>query len=215
MENLMVCLNAILPLLCIMLLGYTARRMGMLGDGEVIKMNSIGFFFFMPCLLFDSVYSADLSGAVDIKLLAFAAVAIVLVFLISLAVAVRKVEGGKKQSVVVMGIFRSNCALVGLHVVKSLMPGADISIAAILLAVVAPVNNLLGVVCMSIFSDKKHSPLHVLLDIIKNPLMLGCVFGVIFALFGWRLPKFVESLVSDISAMSSPLSSNTLEIYFA
>jgi len=205
MENLMVCLNAILPLLCIMLLGYTARRMGMLGDGEVIKMNSIGFFFFMPCLLFDSVYSADLSGAVDIKLLAFAAVAIVLVFLISLAVAVRKVEGGKKQSVVVMGIFRSNCALVGLHLVKSLMPGADISAAAILVVVVATVNNLLGVVCMSIFSDKKHSPLHVLWDIIKNPLMLGCIIGVIFALFGWRLPKFMESLVSDISAMSSPL----------
>ena len=117
----------------------------------------------------------------------------------------RKVEGGKKQSVVVMGIFRSNCALVGLHLVKSLMPGADISAAAILVVVVATVNNLLGVVCMSIFSDKKHSPLHVLWDIIKNPLMLGCIIGVIFALFGWRLPKFMESLVSDISAMSSPL----------
>lgn len=205
MENLMVCLNAILPLLCIMLLGYCARRMGMLGDNEVIKMNSIGFFFFMPCLLFDSVYSADLSGAVDIKLLVFAAAAIVLVFLVSLAVAVRKVEGGKKQSVVVMGIFRSNCALVGLHLVKSLMPGMDISAAAILVVVVATVNNLLGVVCMSIFSDKKHSPLHVLWDIIKNPLMLGCIIGVIFALFGWHLPKFMESLVSDISAMSSPL----------
>lgn len=205
MENLVVCLNAILPLLCIMLLGYGARRMGMLGDEEVIKMNSIGFFFFMPCLLFDSVYSADLSGALDIKLMAFAAAAIVLAFLVSLAVTVRKVEGSKKQSVVVMGIFRSNCALVGLHLVKSLMPGADISVAAILVVVVATVNNLLGVVCMSIFSDTKHKIWDVILDIIKNPLMIGCFLGIIFALFGWRLPVFMESLVSDISAMSSPL----------
>lgn len=205
MENLVVCLNAVLPLLCIMLLGYGARRMGMLGDEEVIKMNSIGFFFFMPCLLFDSVYSADLSGAIDIKLMAFAATAIVLVFLVALAVAVRRVEGSKRQSVVVMGIFRSNCALVGLHLVKSLMPGVDISVAAILVVVVATVNNLLGAVCMSIFSDTKHKLWDVILDIIKNPLVIGCFLGIIFALFGWRLPVFMESLVSDISAMSSPL----------
>ena len=205
MENLVVCLNAVLPLLCIMLLGYVARRMGMLGDSEVIKMNSIGFFFFMPCLLFDNVYSADLRGALDIKLIVFAAVAIVLVFLASLALAVRKVEGSKRQSVVVMGIFRSNCALVGLHLVKSLMPGMDISVAAILVVVAATVNNLLGVVCMSIFSDTKHKIGEVILDVIKNPLMIGCFMGIIFAAFGWRLPKFMETLVSDISDMSSPL----------
>jgi len=137
--------------------------------------------------------------------MAFAAAAIVLAFLASLAVTVRRVEGSKKQSVVVMGIFRSNCALVGLHLVKSLMPGADISVAAILVVVVATVNNLLGVVCMSIFSDTKHKVWDVILDIIKNPLMIGCFLGIIFALFGWRLPVFMESLVSDISAMSSPL----------
>ena len=205
MENLIVCLNAVLPILCIMLLGYVARRMGMLGDNEVIRMNSIGFFFFMPCLLFDSVYSADLSGALDIKLLVFAAAAITLTFLVSLAVTVRKVDGSKKQSVVVMGIFRSNCALVGLHLVKSLMPGMDISVAAILVAVVATVNNLLGVVCMSIFSDKKHSVVDTVLDIVKNPLMIGCFLGMVFAFFGWRLPVFMEKLVSDISAVSSPL----------
>lgn len=205
MENLVVCLNAVLPLLCFMLLGYCARKMGMLGDHEVIKMNSIGFFFFMPCLLFDSVYTADLSGALDVKLMIFAAAAIVVVFLASLALALRKVEGGKKQSVVIIGIFRSNCALVGLHLVKSLLPGADISVAAVLMAVVVTVNIILSVVCMSIFSDTKHKAGGVILQVIKNPLVIGCALGIVFALFHWRLPVFLENLVGDISDMSSPL----------
>lgn len=205
MENLVICLNAVLPLLCIMLLGYCARRMGMLGDSEVIRMNSIGFFFFVPCLLFDSVYSADLSGAADIKLMIFAAATVALPFFAAHFIIVRKVEGKKKQSVAIMGIFRSNCALVGMHMVKSLMPGADISVAAILITVVAIVNNFFGVICMSIFSEQKNSARDVVLNIIKNPLLISCFAGIIFAYFGWRLPTFAESLVSDIADMSSPL----------
>ena len=96
MENLMVCLNAILPLLCIMLLGYAARRMGMLSDGEVIKMNSIGFFFFMPCLLFDSVYSADLSGAVAIENHRVVCYNIILIKYIMLAVCASEPNSGRK-----------------------------------------------------------------------------------------------------------------------
>ena len=62
MENLIVCLNAVLPLLVTMLLGYAARRMGKLGEQEILRMNNVAFFFFMPCLLFDNVYKADISG---------------------------------------------------------------------------------------------------------------------------------------------------------
>ena len=156
MENLIVCLNAILPLLVTMLLGYAARRMGKLGEQEILRMNNVAFFFFMPCLLFDNVYKADISGILNGKLLLFTAVSLLVIFIAGYFYTVRNFREKADQSVILMGIFRSNCAILGLPLVKSLMPGADISVAAILVAVVATVNNVLAVLCLSIFSGKKH-----------------------------------------------------------
>lgn len=205
MENLIVCLNAVLPLLVTMLLGYAARRMGKLGEEEILRMNNVAFFFFMPCLLFDSIYKADISGALNPKLLVFTVLSLVLVFVVGYVFTVRNFREKADQSVVLMGIFRSNCAILGLPLVKSLMPGADISVAAILVVVVATVNNVLAVLCISIFSGKKHRPVDVLIDLVKNPLLIGSVAGIIFACFGWRLPGFAETVIRDLSNMSSPL----------
>ena len=205
MENLRVCLNAVLPLLLTMLLGYSARRMGKLGEKEILRMNSTAFFFFMPCLLFNSVYTADLSTALNIKLMVFTAVGLVLVFVGGLIVTLKCFEGKDRQSVILMGIFRSNCALLGFPLIKSLVPGTDISTAAIIIVEVATINNIFAVLCMSIFSGTKHSVGDVLKDLVKNPLLIGSMVGIVFALFGWKLPGFVESVVSDLSDMSSPL----------
>ena len=205
MENLIVCLNAVLPLLVTMLLGYAARRMGKLGEQEILRMNNVAFFFFMPCLLFDNVYKADISGILNGKLLLFTAVSLLVIFIAGYFYTVRNFREKADQSVILMGIFRSNCAILGLPLVKSLMPGADISVAAILVAVVATVNNVLAVLCLSIFSGKKHSVVQVILDLIKNPLIVGSAAGILFSFMGWRLPAFAEKVVSDLSQMSSPL----------
>ena len=205
MENLLVCLNAVLPLLVTMLLGYAARCMGKLGEKEVLRMNNVGFFFFMPCLLFDSVYKADISAAMDMKLFVFTSLSLILIFAVGYYYTVRNFREKADQSVILMGIFRSNCAILGLPLVKSLMPGADISVAAILVVVVATVNNVLAVLCISLFSGKKHSVADVLFDLVKNPLLIGSALGVLFACFGWRLPGFAEKVISDLSQMSSTL----------
>lgn len=205
MENLIVCLNAVLPLLLTMLLGYAARRMGKLGEKEILRMNSVGFFFFLPCLLFDNIYTADLAHALDMKLIVYTAIALTVIFCASLLFTLRRFEGKDKQGVIHMGIFRSNCAILGLPLVESLVPGADISAAAILVVIVASINNVFAVLCMSIFSGKKHGPLDVLKDLAKNPLLVGSVLGMVFAVFGWKLPTSVASVIGDLSDMSSPL----------
>lgn len=206
MENLIVCLNAVFPLLATMLLGYVARRMGKLGDNEIFRVNNVAFFFFMPCLLFDSVYKADISSALNPKLIAYITVSLIIIFSAGLFYSIRKFRERADQSAVLMGIFRSNCAILGLPLVKSLMPaGADISVAAIVIVVVAVVNNVLAVLSISIFSGQKKSVAGVLLGLIKNPLLIGSAVGIVFACFGWRLPGAVEKVVSDLSQMSSTL----------
>ena len=45
----------------------------------------------------------------------------------------------------------------------------------------------------------------LLTGIIKNPLIIGCVIGIIFFLFNISLPIVIERAVSDVSKIASPL----------
>ena len=68
-----VCLNAVVPIFLIMALGCLARHLGAIKREDVPKLNRLLFRYFMPVMLFYNIYTSDLSGAVQPKLLIFAA----------------------------------------------------------------------------------------------------------------------------------------------
>ena len=70
--NFVACLDAVLPIFGLILLGYAAKCMGLLDRGDVRKMNKVFFRFFLPVMLFYSLYSSDLSHAVQPGLIAYA-----------------------------------------------------------------------------------------------------------------------------------------------
>ena len=71
MENILLCTNAVLPSVLIMALGFLARKMNMLHDGEVLKMNKVTFNLLLPFMVFNSIYKADIASAVNPKLIGF------------------------------------------------------------------------------------------------------------------------------------------------
>ena len=59
MDNFLLCLNAILPLLLLMLLGYGLRRSGMISHEGFSAMDKLCFRILIPAMLFSNVYHAD------------------------------------------------------------------------------------------------------------------------------------------------------------
>ena len=85
---------------------------------------------------------------------------------------------------------------------------------SVLLAVVVPMYNVLAVIILETYSDKHDSVGHVLLDVAKNPLILGSLCGIIFLIFGWKLPPLIESVVNSMSGVGSPMMLFLLGAFF-
>lgn len=47
--------------------------------------------------------------------------------------------------------------------------------------------------------------IQIILDIIKNPLIISSVLGIIFSLLGIRLPTAVDTTVQDLAKLSTPI----------
>lgn len=214
MNIFIVCLEAVLPIFILMLVGYAARRSGIINERDVRRTNAIIFRTFMPVLLFESIYSSDFESAVNLRLIIFSVLAVLVMIGLCIGFVLLTEKDKSRHGVMIQGLYRSNFALVGIPVAEALMRGGDISVVAVLLAAVVPVFNIAAVVILEGFGGRKINVRHMLLDVAKNPLIIASVLGLVFLALDIRLPKVVMTVVEDMSDAAGPIALFLLGAFF-
>lgn len=92
--------------------------------------------------------------------------------------------------------------MLGLSLLINLYGIESIGIPSLLAATVLPLFNVLAVATLEIFRRGQIEPGKVLVEIIKNPFIIGVLIGIIFSLLHIKLPFFVESTISSISSIA-------------
>jgi len=203
MESFLVCFRAVAPLFFIMALGYLAQRTGIVPRESVPKLNKIGFRFFIPFTLFYNIYTSDTSHAIQPKLLLFSLFAVLGEYALAVVYVLLTEKDPEKQGVKIQGIYRSNFVLVGLPLASALVEGADLGPVALMVVIIVPLFNALAVITLEVFHGKKPDLGRVLLNIAKNPLIVGSAVGLVFLLTHLRLPVVLESTIRQISPVSN------------
>lgn len=224
MDTLIFALNAILPIILLILLGYLLKKKGFLDEGWFKKGNKLIFRVCLPCLLFINVYNIESFTAINWSVVVYSEVAIFAVFFIGLVMVRLAVPDHRQKGVILQCVFRSNFAIIGLPLAESLGGPEGKGIAAVLSAFSIPTFNILAVIALTMFLDgedgHKANLKDVLLKIVKNPLIIGVVCGL--AVLGIRsfIPvkadgslafslsgslKFFFDAVNNLAKISSPL----------
>lgn len=210
----MISANAVLPMCLIMALGYGTRRLGWIRREEIFAINKIAFRIFLPCLLYYNVYCSDLSGSFDPLLMAYAVGGVLLTFGLSLGYTLLTEKLPERRGVMIQGMFRSNYVIMGIPVATALLGSDQLGTVSILIAVVVPLFNMLTVVVLEVFRGQKPKPLHILGQIVKNPLVIASALGILTLAAGIRLPHILERTIQNVSAIASPLQLFLLGAFF-
>ena len=123
----------------------------------------------------------------------------------------------RQRGVHLQSAFRSNFALIGIPLATMLFGTEGAAYASLLSAFTIPLFNILAVLALSIFGDgkKKMDWKKILLDMAKNPLILGVLSGffalLVRALFAWvgigfRLTDvpLVYKAIENVAKMATP-----------
>ena len=214
LEDFLLSANAVVPMFLLMAAGYAAREAEILERGDVFRFNRAAFRIFLPCLLFMNIYESDLHAAANPGLILFAVTGVLLVFFAS-CVGVKYLEPlENRKGVVAQGIFRSNFVIMGLPVAEVLTGGKDLGSVTLLIATVVPLFNFLAVFVLETFRGGKVKPGEVLLEILKNPLVVSSLLGILFQMLSVRLPGLVETAVSNLGRIATPLQLFLLGAFF-
>ncbi len=105
-------------------------------------------------MLFLNVYNISNISDISLTYVWYGIGVTILLFLIFLPIINKVFKQKNQRGVILQSIFRSNYALIGLPLATTLFGAEGAAVAALLSAFIIPVFNILGVVCLCVFSDE-------------------------------------------------------------
>ena len=209
LNDLLFSANVVVPIFLLIMLGYVLTRIK-LWDEHFLKIaNNVCFKCFLPVLLFYNVASADIFEVFNGKLILYACVcACALCGLLFLIVPLF-VKDSKRKGVMIQGTFRSNFLLFGVPLGLSIGGDQGAVLAAVVASFYVPVINMLSVISLYVFSESESKNLKAaLLGIVKNPLIIGGVSGLVFSAvrntLGFEIPVMLDTTLSNIKSVATP-----------
>ncbi len=194
MDSLIFALNAVLPIIFMVAIGYLLKRFGMITPPFIKAINKLVFHLFLPVMLFLNIYKISGFSSVGFGYILYAAVMLLVIFFIALPLVLLYTKKQSHRGPLLQACFRSNYALVGIPLAQSLFGAEGGSVASLLSAFSVPALNILAVIALSLFREdgQRVRVRKILLDIVKNPLIQGVALGGIAlalrALFGaWNI----------------------------
>lgn len=176
-------INAVMPIILLILLGNLLRSKGFLSEAFVKDGSKLVFRIGLSCSLFVNVYSITDIRSVPWAFILYTLGITFVLFVVGFAVAVMTTRIPERRGVLLGCIFRSNFAIIGLPLATALGGDAGAAVASVVSAFVLPLYNILGVVALSIFvkapGAEKHSLKNVLISICKNPNIIGAAAGLL------------------------------------
>lgn len=206
MSNLIFSLNSTMPLFLVMVIGYLLRKKGMLSEGFCKSAEKFNFDVTLPALLIRDLSQIDIYGTFDLKFILYCALATTGFFGLTWLGAHIFIKDKESIGAFVQVSCRSSAAVLGIALIQNMYGTSGMAPMMILGAV--PLFNIYSVLVLTLENpaNKGNGALKkALINIAKNPIIIGILVGTLISLTGIQFPTIVSKTINNVAAMASPL----------
>lgn len=205
MNSFVISVNAVMPFLIYIAFGYGVRHSGLVDEAFMYKLNRMIFQAFFPILMFNNFYHLQPGFSLNPALVMAAVFGILTVQLISILTVPRLVPENAKRGVLIQAIYRSNYVLFGIPLAQNLFHDDGVILATAMIAIVIPIYNVTAVIILEMYRGGSVTPMVLVKNVCRNPMLQGAFVGLLFNLLGIRLPESVEEPIRQFATLSTPL----------
>ena len=202
--------NVVVPIFLLILLGYFLTRIKLWDENFLKIANQVCFKCLLPVLLFYNVATANIFEVFNLKLIIYVCLCACILCGILFLIVPLFIKDKKRRGVMIQGTFRSNFLLFGVPLGLSIGGNEGAVLAAVVASFYVPVINMLSVISLYVFSESENKSIKsALLGIVKNPLIIGGVSGLIFSLIrnsiGFEIPTMIDTTLFNIKSAATPI----------
>ena len=208
MDNLIYSLNATVPVFVVMLAGWILRRKGMLNANFVNVADRFNFTITLPILLFRDIAAMDIRKDFELKFFLFCMIATLLCIMMIWIFAEIFIKDKSAIGSFVQGSFRGSMAVLGIAFIQNIYGNAGL--APLMIVAAVPIYNVFSVIVLTMKGSEnqlqgKARIKASLVGIATNPIILGIIAGLPFALFQIEIPGMALKSLNNFASMATPL----------
>lgn len=203
-SNFILSVNAVLPMAMLMLIGVLIKKQDWLNQAELKRINGVVFKIFFFFMLFNSTYHATIADYRP-RLLVYGVITVLALWLISWTFSIFISDDPKVRGALTQNLYRSNFVILGYPVVVNMFGLENSGVTAMLITIIVPMYNILAVVTLEYYRGGKPDFFKIFKGIMLNSMVLGFLSAAVLRLLGITLPAFLDKLVMQLAAMTSPL----------
>ncbi len=192
------------PIFLIVLLGLVLRRVGFIDDHFNQIASKLVFSICLPVLLFTAISQISLDETINLPVFYFSLVFALIGFLVSWLF-VLPMQPRADRGVMVQGAFRSNLGVIGIALCSNAYGPEGLALASLLMASLTVAYNILSVFILSFYGGGELKWSMVLLDILRNPLIVAIFLATLIAISGIAVPGILLKSGEYIGSMALPL----------
>lgn len=193
------------PLFLLVASGYLLKKFKIIDDRFISMGAKLVFNFALPCMLFFGISSKTISFGLTMEIALVGAFVSIIAWLLFEWLAVRTISVRADRAVAVMGGFRSNIGVVGLAFCTNAFGDQGVTMAAMYLAIVTVLYNVLSVITLSRKVQGEKTIGRTLKQVLKNPLIIAICLALVWSAAGWSMPNVIQSTGDFVARMTLPL----------
>ena len=205
LSNFFVALGGVVPLFCLMAVGLFVKHSRLLTEEELRHVNSMVFRVFFFFMMFYNIYISDPQTAFQPILMIFGAGGVLLTALVFGAIVCMIEKDNARRGPMIQAAFRGNYVLMGIPLVSNIFGDEAIAIPTMMIAVIVPLYNILGVFVLETFRGGHFDLPHILRGVVMNPMILGAIVGALCRIVELPIPMPVLKPVAQIAAATTPV----------
>jgi predicted permease len=187
------------------MLGVAARRLNILRESVINGVSRFAFVAALPVMLFASAARVDFYALEDINYLLAGIFATLITALLAWYYGRWRQFPRARLGIFVQAAFRSNLAIVGIALCVSAYGDIGLALAALPIAILTALYNVLAVLVLNSTLGSSHSPATFVLGILRNPLIIGIAAGIAVSLLEWPVPGAINVLADGVATYYLPL----------
>ncbi|WP_293731522.1 AEC family transporter [uncultured Actinobacillus sp.] len=199
-------INVTLPIIILLCFGKLLGKYRILDETFSEKSMKLIFHLTLPLLLFFNIYNGKIEYSNQFDLIFVAVVGTTILFITGEIVAAKFIAEKRERCTFVQAVFRGNNAILGLALCINAYGDVAYVPASIYSAIVVILFNVYGVITITrSLSGDKVNITRLLLNILKNPLIIAIILGLMMNYFAIALPKSIQVTGQYLANITLPL----------
>lgn len=208
MENFIFSLNATIPVFLTIFLGWILRQKNVLTKDFVPDTNDFVFKVLLPVQLFRDISSANVKEMANPKFITFCFLTTLICIGVIWLFAILFIKEKKSIGSFVQGAYRGSSAILGVAFSQNMYGNSGMVPMMIIASV--PLYNVMAVTLYTIYGEGeivkgKAFVKKIMFGILNNPIIIGIVCGLPFALLNVTFPTMIDKTISNLASVTAPL----------